>query len=394
MKQLLLLILLLPTWVFAQIDPKYDVGKVPVIDGKVTFTRDLKLPKHSQEQLFNTMHKWAEATFVPAEGFQSRIMLANKEKGQIACLGQQYLVFSSRALALDRGIINYQMYIDCEPEKCQLRISAIYYTYNVTGEKMEKIPAEEQIVDELTFNKKRDKILRTTGKFRIKTIDLVEELFANAERALGIQSPIFTQEAALQTTTSTAVSHTTTTTPTETAVPVQTATPTTLPGYKEISPDKIPGNIYKMLSENWMLICGGNQEKFNMMTASWGGLGHLYNKPVSFCFINPTRYTFHLMENNDTYTLCFFTEAYRELLNYCGTHSGKEVNKVKESGLTPIFTPSKSVAFSEAWMIIECKKLVGQQFSKETVFDSEALEKWGENLHKMYIGEIIHVWVK
>ena len=154
------------------------------------------------------------------------------------------------------------------------------------------------------------------------------------------------------------------------------------------------GNIYKMLSENWMLICGGNQDKFNMMTASWGGLGHVYNKPAAFCFINPTRYTFQLMESNDTYTLCFFTEAYRETLNYCGTHSGKEVDKVKESGLTPIFTPSKSVAFSEAWMIIECKKMVSQQFSKESIFDSEAKEKWGENLHKMYIGEIIHVWVK
>ena len=66
-----------------------------------------------------------------------------------------------------------------------------------------------------------------------------------------------------------------------------------------------------------------------MMTASWGGLGHMYNKPVAFCFINPTRYTYQLMENNDTYTLSFYTETYRDILNYCGTNSGRDKDKVK-----------------------------------------------------------------
>ena len=131
-----------------------------------------------------------------------------------------------------------------------------------------------------------------------------------------------------------------------------------------------------------------------MMTASWGGLGHMYNKPVAFCFINPTRYTYQLMENNDPYTLSFYTETYRDILNYCGTNSGRDKDKVKEAGLTPITTPSGSKAFSEAWMIIECRKMVSQSLIPEALHDSQAKEKWGTQLHKMYIGEILNVWVK
>jgi flavin reductase (DIM6/NTAB) family NADH-FMN oxidoreductase RutF len=166
-------------------------------------------------------------------------------------------------------------------------------------------------------------------------------------------------------------------------------------GYKKIAPDKIPGNIVKMLSEDWMLITAGDKDKFNMMTASWGGLGFLYEKPVAFCFINPTRYTYQLMENKDTYTLTFYTEAYRDALKYCGSKSGKDTDKVKGSGLTPITTPSGSKAFSQAWLIIECRKMVAQSLQAESISDKSLKENWtGKQMHKMYIGEIINVWVK
>ena len=144
-----------------------------------------------------------------------------------------------------------------------------------------------------------------------------------------------------------------------------------------------------------MLITAGNDAQYNMMTASWGGLGHMYNKPVAFCFINPTRYTYQLMENNDTYTLSFYTETYRDILNYCGTNSGRDKDKVKEAGLTPITTPSGSKAFSEAWMIIECRKMISQTINIDGISDPELRKQWaGKAMHKMFIGEILNVWVK
>ena len=383
MKRLFLFLLLIPTLLRAQEDPKYLAGAVTLENGKVVFNKTLNIPGQSKDEIFAKALKWATDQFVTTKEFQSRVLFSDPNNGQIACLGQQYLVFTNKALSLDRAIINYQMYLDCQPGKCDMKISAIRYVYNV-GDKNEIIPAEEQITDEYTLTKKKDKLIKATGKFRIHTIDLAEELFESASKALGGSS----------TQTTAAAPQAATVSPVVTAASIPASEESTLSGYKQISPDKIPGNIYKMLSENWMLITAGHDNEFNMMTASWGGLGHLYNKPVAFCFINPTRHTIQYMEKNDTYTLSFYTETYRDALNYCGSHSGKNEDKVKGSGLTPIATPSGSKAFSEAWMIIECKKLVAQQFTSEAIYSPEAKGKWGKDLHKMFIGEIINVWVK
>ena len=71
-----------------------------------------------------------------------------------------------------------------------------------------------------------------------------------------------------------------------------------------------------------MLITAGEMNSFNTMTASWGSLGELWNKKVCFCFVRPVRYTYQFTENNDTFTLSFFEEKYRKVLNLCGTKSG------------------------------------------------------------------------
>ena len=62
------------------------------------------------------------------------------------------------------------------------------------------------------------------------------------------------------------------------------------------------------------------------------------------------------IEKNDFYTLSFFPEKYRDVLNYCGTHSGKDVDKIKEANLTPIFNEAAPF-FEEANMVLICKKI-------------------------------------
>lgn len=376
MKQLFLALLLFPCLLFAQENPKYLAGAVPVAEGKIVFTKTFSLAGESKQHLFQLALKWAQEQFTPQENFQSRILMSDEPSGQIVCLGQQYLVFSDRTLSLDRAIIHYQMYLTCSNDKCEAKITGIRYTYTM-GDAEQVIPAEDLITDKQAINTKKGRLYKSTGKFRIHTIDLVEQLFAGLEKALGAH-PAATEK-----------------NPANLTAAIPAAGNSSLQGYKQISPDKIPGNIYKMLSENWMLITAGKNDQYNTMTASWGGLGHLYNKPVTFCFINPTRHTYQFMENDDTYTLSFYTETHRDALKYCGTHSGKNEDKIKATGLTPITTPSGSKAFSEAWMIIECRKLVSQPFTPEAIHDPASKTQWGnKDLHKMYIGEILNVWVK
>ncbi|MDR2358766.1 MAG: flavin reductase [Prevotellaceae bacterium] len=166
--------------------------------------------------------------------------------------------------------------------------------------------------------------------------------------------------------------------------------------FTEIDSKEIPGNIIQTMSNDWMLITAGTQEKFNTMTASWGALGHLWNKPVAFCFVRPQRYTFEFTEAQDCFTLCFFDEQYREALQICGTLSGRDVNKVEKAGLTPRILESGNVAFEEARLIIECRKIYADFFDAGKFTTGEIASRIypTNDFHKMYIGEILHVWEK
>lgn len=386
---LLILFICLPVLVNAQDDSKYLAGAVPEVDGKVVFRREFVVPNATQDQVFDRALAWLQNRMKQNDN-QSRVVYSDREKGLIAALGEEYIVFSSSALSLDRTLVNYQITLTSMPAKCLIEIEKIRYTY----QEKEKYTAEEWITDKNALNKTQTKLVRGVSKFRIKTVDFVENLFTDAQLSLkAIPGETATAQAGASVSSSVGRPYV----EASNNIPAAAGLPAAdiLAGYRQISPDKIPGNIIKILEDNWMLITAGNDDKFNMMTASWGGLGRLYEKPTATCFINPARYTYLLMEDHDTYTLTFYTEVYREALQYCGTNSGRTEDKVKGSGLTPITTPKGSKAFSEAWLIVECRKLVSQSLNDEAIHDETIKESWrGKQLHKMYIGEIINVWVK
>lgn len=160
--------------------------------------------------------------------------------------------------------------------------------------------------------------------------------------------------------------------------------------FTETSAKELDGfNTFSQIGEKWMLITAGNKEKFNTMTASWGMMGILWNKDVATAFVRPQRYTFEFLEKNDYYTLSFFESKYKKQLSYCGRNSGRNVDKIKETGLTPIFD-EQAPYFKEASTVFICKKIYGQFISLEGFIDID-LDKNYENkdYHKMYVGEII-----
>lgn len=365
----------------------YLTGAVPEKDGKVVFSKEFDLSNLSKDQVFDKVMNWMEKRLKKNNNI-SRVIYTDRDKGIIVGSGEEYLVLKSSAISLDRAVIKYQITTTCLPGKCNMNIERIYYDY----EKEKRIPAEQQITDKEALNKDKTKLVWVYGKFRVKTVDFVDALFSHLQKAIGA-APITAQ--VTETAPLVASKPDVSSIPSISKSREATSSTSDMSGYKQIAPDKIPGNIIKMLSEDWMLITAGNNDKFNMMTASWGGIGFLYQKPVAFCFINPARYTYQLMENNDTYTLTFYTEAYRDALKYCGSKSGKDVDKIKGSGLTPITTPTGSKAFSQAWLIIECRKMVSQSLTPESIADKSIKGEWaGKQMHKMFIGEIINVWVK
>ena len=159
--------------------------------------------------------------------------------------------------------------------------------------------------------------------------------------------------------------------------------------FNEIKPQDLNDNVFKLIGADWMLISAGNIKSFNMMTASWGALGVLWNLNVCICFIRPTRYTYEFMEKNEQFTLSFFDEKYRDVLNYCGAKSGRNVNKAQKTGLTPA-EGAGSLYFKEARLVIESRKIYYQDIKPEFFIDKEIEKNYPKkDYHRMYIGHIL-----
>jgi len=157
----------------------------------------------------------------------------------------------------------------------------------------------------------------------------------------------------------------------------------------EIKPEEIKGNTFQLIGRDWMLVTAQNDNKVNTMTASWGGFGVLWNKPVSYVFIRPQRYTKEFIDNCDTFSLSFLDQNYRSQLNYLGTVSGRDEDKISKSNLT-LEHYDNTPYFQESKLIIICKKLYSQDFQSERFIDSELDAKIYSNkdYHTMYISEI------
>ncbi len=166
--------------------------------------------------------------------------------------------------------------------------------------------------------------------------------------------------------------------------------------FREINPTELQENAISLIGKEWMLITAGDLETFNPMTASWGALGFLWNRPVAFCFVRPQRYTFEIIEDAPHFTLTFFDASHRDILNYCGSHSGRDVDKAAATGLTPVAGRTGAVYFDEARLVLECRKLYAQDITEESFVDAAVVGQHYEarDFHRIYVGEIVRALVR
>ena len=157
--------------------------------------------------------------------------------------------------------------------------------------------------------------------------------------------------------------------------------------FKEINPCEIQGNLIEKISKEWMLITAGNESGYNMMTASWGFAGEMWGNDAVIAMVRPQRYTMEFINNSDYFTLSFYGDN-KEIHKVCGSMSGRDVDKTKLTGLTPVFSDN-TVYFNEAKLVLVCKKQYVSKLEEKGFCDSEPLKKWYDNdLHYMIIGKI------
>ena len=119
---------------------------------------------------------------------------------------------------------------------------------------------------------------------------------------------------------------------------------------------------------------------------------------MAVIFIRPERYTHGLIEENEYLTLSFLgkNEEARKIYNFCGSKSGRDFDKAKETGLTPVATDNGSIAFEQARMTFECRKLFKDTMTAEKFLDKSLLQWYGEKggFHDVYVVEIVNAYTK
>jgi len=166
--------------------------------------------------------------------------------------------------------------------------------------------------------------------------------------------------------------------------------------FKEVSYESLKVNPFVMLKDEWALLSAGDSQKHNTMTVAWGSFGVMWSLPVLTVVVRPQRYTCEFIENSDLFTVCFFPDGNQKALGLLGTKSGRDCDKIAESGLIPMFIDD-TLAFEESNLIFVCRKLHGgQQLDASKFVDKREDAKYypEKDYHFFYIGEVVKVLKK
>jgi flavin reductase (DIM6/NTAB) family NADH-FMN oxidoreductase RutF len=151
-----------------------------------------------------------------------------------------------------------------------------------------------------------------------------------------------------------------------------------------------PHNLFHY---QWVLLATGDFHSgdYNAMTIGWGAIGTMWSKPFAFVAVRHSRYTYQFMEKYETFTLAAFPEAHHDALSLLGTRSGRDGDKIADSGLTPeasiqVAAPS----FKEAEIIIECRKIYADDLNPAHFLDESIYRHYpNRDFHCIYYGEIL-----
>ena len=161
---------------------------------------------------------------------------------------------------------------------------------------------------------------------------------------------------------------------------------------------------FELFDKQWAIVTAGSMDRFNSCTLGWGSLGNIWKRDGKSCptvtiYVHPARYTSEFLTDNEYFTVSFYPESHRSAVAYMGSHSGRDEDKAKAAGLTPV-AMGESVTYQEANLTFLCKKLYQHQFSKEDLApEIQAYYaaspkgfpdfKGGWQPHIVFVGEII-----
>lgn len=158
--------------------------------------------------------------------------------------------------------------------------------------------------------------------------------------------------------------------------------------WRKTDPNEWNASAFRVIGREWLLLVTEG-ERPNAMTASWGGFGMLWNRPVVLLWVRPERYSYGLLTQNERFSVCVLPERYREAYRICGSLSGRETDKIARSGLT-VQRVNGVACIRESRAVLLCRRQYTQAMIPQGYAEPALLEEVRAkgNPHHLFIGEV------
>ncbi len=161
--------------------------------------------------------------------------------------------------------------------------------------------------------------------------------------------------------------------------------------FENINTNEIPVDIIEKFKTGALLLAG-DEKQSNALCINNISIGHMWDRNIVTTALKPLRYTKEFVDLNETFSINFFSKEYNQDLEYFGTMSGRDSNKMLRSDLersmyrgTPFFTQAETVLI--------CRKLFAEEIKETSFADKSLLYQYYifKDYHTIYISEIKNI---
>ena len=155
------------------------------------------------------------------------------------------------------------------------------------------------------------------------------------------------------------------------------------------------GDICKAMKKG-ILLTTKVVDAVNTMTIGWGTMGIEWGRPMFVAYVRESRYTHEMIEKCGEFTVNIpVSSVDTKILSVCGTKSGRDMDKIKELGLTLVEPENISVpGIKELPLTLECKVLYRMEQTLDTI-PQDIIDKYYPNgdFHYAYYGQIVGAYI-
>ena len=162
----------------------------------------------------------------------------------------------------------------------------------------------------------------------------------------------------------------------------------------KVGPSKYLSQVDRILKKIGLLLVSTNKEgASNVMTIGWGLFGILWDMDFVMVAVRPSRHTFNFIEDTGEFTINVPTLDMADVLEYCGTVSGRDEDKFKQMSLKLIKGTSVSAPIiKQCCLHFECQVVYKTRLIRENIPKEIILDRYPKgDIHTIYFGKILNV---